>query len=364
MSERGTGLYIHIPFCAVKCRFCHFATYPGLRREIPAYLNALRREIQSFGPMYLETLYVGGGSPTILDARDLEGVLNAVRNTFFVQTDWEATVECNPESTTVEMLKALRRSEINRLSFGLQATQDSILLDIGRRHDFERFREVFFAARGMGFDNLNVDLIYGLPGQTLSDWKDTLDLVLGLGPEHVSAYALDVEERTAFERCGIHTDDDLQADMYGVLADRLGSEGYRHYEISNFARPGRSCRHNERYWKNLETLGAGVSAASYRDGARRQNTDSVKDYVESVNLGRPPVVEETVLRGRERIGEELMLSLRLDEGARVSGAARKRYGPALDRFRDLGFLSYTDGDRARLNRAGWLVSNQLFREFI
>jgi oxygen-independent coproporphyrinogen-3 oxidase len=207
--------------------------------------------------------------------------------------------------------------------------------------------------------------MYGLPGQTLADWRETLARVLELQPEHVSAYALSVEDGTAFDRQGVSTDDDLQADMYEAAAEELEAAGYRHYEISNFARPGRECRHNLRYWRNQDCLGAGVSAAYYVDGVRRKNTASITDYIAAVESGRRPVVEEDRLSEPERVGEDLMLRLRLREGARPDRRARDLYGPVLDRYRALGFLTQdTSSGRLQPTRLGWRLSNQLFRELL
>ena len=357
------GLYLHIPFCQVKCRFCDFAAYPGLKAEIPRYLSALEREIRSLGGGPLETLFVGGGTPTALEAAQLSGLLGAVRGVFEIVPGFEGTVECNPESATAERLEALREGGINRLSFGLQAAQDRHLRALGRLHDFAAFEKAWRLARSIGFGNLNADLMYGLPGQTPAEWDETLDRVLALAPEHVSAYALAVEERTAFGRSGVATDGDFQAELYERAAERLESAGFVHYEISNFARPGRECRHNLRYWRNQDCLGAGVSAASYVGGVRRTNSAKVANYIETVEQGRPAWIEEVVLSEPERVGEDLMLALRLKEGAPVGPRARELYGPVLAKYEALGFLKLSEG-RARPNLRGWLLSNRLFEELL
>lgn len=363
--KRMTGLYIHIPFCQARCHYCDFATYAGLNDRIPRYLAALAREMESFGGRRLETLFVGGGTPTVLEPDQWRGLMAGVRRNFGFAPGHEATVECNPESATPEKLSALGEQGINRLSFGLQAVQDFLLKRLGRLHDFAGFRRAHAAARAAGFRNINADLMYGLPGQSPAHWRETLRRVLDLGLEHVSAYALAVEEETVFRRQGIEADPDLQADMYEEASEILTRAGYVHYEISNFARPGFECRHNLRYWKNLPCLGAGLSAASYDGRTRRKNTEDLDLYLRAVEEGRSPVEEEAVLSDTERVGEDLMLSLRLKEGVRPSSRARELYGPVLDRFRSLGFLvSDPAGARFEPTLRGWRLSNRLFQELL
>jgi len=376
-----TGLYIHIPFCHAKCHYCDFAAYPGRAKEIPRYLDALHREIRSSFPSLmrgeharradggaaplLETLFVGGGTPTVLSPEQWKDLLSVVKDVAPFATDHEATTECNPESTTPELLDTFRAIGLNRLSFGLQATQDRLLKSLGRLHDFARFESVYRDARAAGFDNINIDLMYGLPGQTVKDWQETVEKIIALAPEHVSAYALTVEEETVFAQKGVGTNGDAQADMYEWASDRLQAAGYAHYEISNFARPGRACRHNLRYWKNLPCLGVGVSAAGYDGARRRKNTDDITDYINALEAGRSPVIEDDVLAEEERLGEDLMLALRLSDGADLSDRARALYGPALARFHDQGFLTADlHGRRYVPTRRGWLLSNQLFQALL
>ncbi|MBK6880015.1 MAG: coproporphyrinogen III oxidase family protein [Elusimicrobia bacterium] len=245
---------------------------------------------------------------------------------FFKNPEFESSLECNPETLTVEKLEALRRAGVNRLSLGLQTTEDPLLKALGRSHDLRTFHGAYRAARDVGFGNLNIDLMYGLPGQTRTGWMDTVKRVIDLAPEHVSAYALTVQEETYFHRSGVVPDDDLQADMYEEAADALIAAGFGHYEISNFAKPGRECRHNLRYWRNQDCLGAGVSAARYDGRTRRTNTDNLSVYLLAMEGGQTPVVEETALTEAERLGEDLMLGLRLAEGVAPSAAAARLYG--------------------------------------
>ncbi len=222
------GLYVHIPFCSRKCKFCHFAVYPGLLDEVPAYLDALEREMEMVGGRNLRTLFIGGGTPTVLTASRLRGLFSSIRRHFYLEPGCEITVECNPESSDAPRLEALLESGVRRLSFGLQAGQDRHLQASGRNHDFAGFVQSFHLARKMGFSNLNVDLIYGLPDQTLEEWDESIESVLALAPEHISAYALEIEDQTAYAAQEIETDDALQSEMYRRVSESLESSGYGH----------------------------------------------------------------------------------------------------------------------------------------
>lgn len=366
-APRDTGLYLHIPFCDVKCRFCDFAAYPGRKNDIPRYRAALERDVRGrareFPSRRLATLYVGGGTPTVYAAEDLTALAKLATSLFPPAPGWEATLEANPEGATPEKLAAARAAGFNRLSLGLQSADDGLLKTLGRLHTFDGFKKAFRDARAAGFDNVSVDLMFGLPGQTAAGWRDTLERVLDFGPEHLSAYALTVEDATYFKKSGVAADADLQADLYDLAADRLAAAGFVHYEISNFARPGRESRHNLRYWRNDECLGAGVSAAWYADGLRRKNHESLTDYLAAVESGAGPVLEETKLSEAERLGEELMLGLRLREGVRPSAVARALYGRVLERFTGLGFLK-REGDAFLPTRRGWILSNRMFEHFL
>jgi oxygen-independent coproporphyrinogen III oxidase len=361
-GTRRSGLYVHLPFCHVKCRFCAFAAFPGRLNDIPRYLATLASDLRRLPAVSLDTIYFGGGTPTVLDPADWDGLFGVLRERFTFLSP-EISVECNPESTTPELLEAFKRLGVNRLSFGLQAFQDKHLAGLGRLHDAARFERSWRDARAAGFKNLNLDLMYGLPGQTFAEWEESLDRALRLAPEHLSAYALTVEEKTAFGHHGVETDDDLQADMYEALADRFEGAGYVHYEISNFAKPGRECRHNFKYWRNEECLGAGVSAAWYREGVRRKNTENLTAYMEAIEAGRSPVIEETCLPEPDQVGEDLMLGLRTKDGATLSERALDLYGDKLRRHAVDGLILMECG-HVRPTRRGWLLSNRLFRDLL
>lgn len=359
----STGLYLHIPFCAVKCRFCDFAAFPGRRQDVPRYLKALQTELkglfQNNPRRSLETFYVGGGTPSLLDQAQWAELSGGLRKWVDVSPGWEATLECNPDGVTDEKLRAWRDSGMNRLSFGLQSDEPALLASLGRTHSYGDFVRVFGSARARGFQNLSVDLMYGLPGQTLEGWTKTVRRVLETEPDHLSAYGLQVEESTYFHRVGVHSDDDLQADMYEAAAEILESAGYVHYEISNFARPGFECRHNLRYWRNQECFGVGVSSAWYDGLQRYTNTDDLTAYMDSVLTDGRPQVDVVALSPVEREGENLMLGLRLNEGVVPTPLGLALYGKGLDRCVQEGLL-FREGNLFRPTRLGWRLSNRIF----
>ena len=359
---KRAGLYVHVPFCDKRCDYCDFVTFADRPRQVDPYLTALDHELSRHAPARIETLFIGGGTPTALTVPQIDRLMASIHRHFDLSELGEATVEANPESANEERLAAYRRGGINRLSIGLQSADDATLARLGRLHDYQKFLRAYETARRVGFDNVNVDLMFGLPGQTPAQWRETVERVIALDPDHVSAYALKVENGTRFAKDGVDVDDDLEADMYLDASTALVAAGFEHYEISNFARPGRASRHNLRYWTNADTIGAGVSAAGFLDGVRWKNTSRFADYVRAGLEGRAPEREETALPADERQRELMMLNLRLREG--VDAATLRRMNvPVLDAFLRRGWATETAG-RYRLNPSGWLVSNQLFQHFV
>jgi len=349
----------------VKCKFCHFATFPGLKDQVPAYLDALDAEMRLCGGKAVDTVFVGGGTPTFLSGEQIISLFRSVKQNLQVDENAEISMECNPDDGEPAKLEAMLQEGVNRLSFGLQAAQDSHLQSLGRTHDFATFLKSYSAARQAGFENINVDLMYGLPGQTLSQWRETLDQILAIAPEHISGYALDLDEPSALSFQRTETDEDLQADMYELLSKELTRAGYSHYEISNFARPDFQCRHNLKYWRNEPCLGVGVAAAGFDGKTRHKNHDRMAAYLDSVQRGIRPVSEETALSAKDQSGENLMLGLRLKEGARISAETEKYYGKVLEKYRDLGLLALSpDSGRAALTLNGWMVSNRIFVDIL
>lgn len=333
------------------------------------YVEALDREAALLPRIGVETLYVGGGTPTELSAVDLARLLGAVEARFGpIDRMRESTVEANCESLDDEKLGILRLAGIGRLSLGLQTPDDALLASSGRRHTWEDFRRVFEKARRLPF-SLNVDLIFGLPGQTRAGFLDGLRRVLAMEPDHLSLYALHVAEKTVFHRLGIREDPDLSRAMMEDALEVLARAGYRHYEISNFARPGRESLHNINYWRNGPYLGLGCGAAGYVDGERYQNFDRIEPYLEAVESGRRPVASTERLEGKESLGETMMLGLRMTDGLPLTPALAEAFREEISRVLERGLAVLEGGcsrslPRLRLSREGLFLASEAMREFV
>lgn len=362
------GLYIHIPFCRSRCSYCDFAT--GLYESGLAerYVRALCAEISSSRFVdAVDTVYFGGGTPSLLNPLQLEKILLAVRENCDVDPGSEITLEINPGSITVEKLRDFRSLGINRASFGAQTFDDRELAKLGRSHTAADARRTFRDLRAAGFENISFDLIAGLPGQTLAGWQQNVEEALELQPEHLSFYLLEVHSGTPLAQHiqrGLQPvpDEDLAAVMYEWMLERAVSADYEHYEISNLCRPGFQSRHNTKYWTGAPYFGFGCSAHSY-DGARRRwsNHRDVLKYVESVEQEVSPLAEKQDLTEQDVRAESLFLGLRLMRG--VSADLCKDYETDLERFREAGLLEI-DGDLVRLTRNGALLSNEVFSAFV
>lgn len=368
------ALYLHIPFCRSKCVYCDFASYPNSESRIEPYLTALREELDGWRPALqnyeLATMFIGGGTPSILAGDQIADLMEAVRGAVSVRPGAEITMEANPGTTSPDQLRTCRRAGVNRISFGAQAMNDGLLKGLGRIHTAAEVAEAVRMARDAGFDNLSLDLMYALPGQTMELWLDTLDRAAALNPDHISAYSLIVEEGTPMfdlAQSGKVSlpDDDLTIDMQRAAIDRLEAEGYRRYEISNYARAGRECRHNIAYWQRGEYLGLGCAAHSLMNGERFENPRSLADYLagvrrcEAVRLTREDAMEET-----------LMLATRMTEGMSLEGY-RREFGVdfaadhqrTIDRLRSLGLIEIENGF-LRLTRSGLEVQNAVVVELL
>ncbi len=391
------GVYLHIPFCQVRCAYCDFNTYAGLQALIPAYAEALCREIgqvgqgareAGIGGVEVDSVFLGGGTPSLLPVRQVDSLLGALREAFDVRADAEITLEANPGTVDPGQLAALRALGVNRLSFGVQSAQEDELRLLDRLHTFDQAAEAVSWARLSGFDNLNLDLIYGIMGQTLAGWQDTLRRALDLGPEHLSLYALTVEEGTPMQArvlAGILASPD--PDLYEWARDELRLAGYRHYEISNWARssthddavtPYFACRHNLGTWRLQPYLGLGAGAHGSVPGWRYANAVHPSDYMRRIRSGSPgrfpfsPAVAETwpVDTETER-RETLMLGLRLVEEGVEARAFEARFGIDLESsfggvLSDLeaqGLLE-TSAGRLRLTPRGHLLGNRVFVHFV
>lgn len=316
---KNKGLYLHIPFCHARCGYCDFVTFTGKEDRIARYVDELCQEMALYAPKGdipspLTTVFFGGGTPSLLEPEQVGVILDAARRHHGLTPDAELTLEANPESITLEKAKGWRAAGMNRLSIGLQVFDDALLKAADRLHTVDQFVQAYRNARKAGFANINIDLIYGLPTQTLDNWKDTLRKTVSLRPEHLSMYSLKVEEHTPFAASGVTVNDDLQAQMFEWARQFLVEKGYGHYEVSNFALPGYECAHNLIYWRQEDYLGIGVGAVGCEAGSRWENHKNLQDYSRDIAAGRRPILQHETLNEETRRFERLMLGLRLREG--------------------------------------------------
>ncbi len=371
------GLYIHIPFCRSKCDYCDFYSLAGREDRMDAYQKALLVHLAETAPSarsyQVDSVYFGGGTPSFYGEKRIRELLKAVHKRYTLSPDAEVTMEANPDSVDRGMLTHLRRAGINRLSLGVQSACDRELATLHRPHTFQQVKEAVEAARKAKIKNLSLDLIYGLPGQTTAGWKNTVEEVLGLQPEHLSCYGLKVEEGTPLaERVArgerLPSDDD-QADMYLWTVDRLISAGYGQYEISNFSKKGFQSRHNLRYWFLREYIGFGPGAHSDFGGRRYSFLRDLDGYVDGVLKGGRIIEESEMLPRRDRCGEYLMLGLRTARGIEEWEYRREFFmnfdpiGAKLEQYEAQGWAERADR-RWRLTPKGFLVSNQLIGELL
>jgi oxygen-independent coproporphyrinogen-3 oxidase len=363
-SQHRSGLYVHIPFCSIKCFYCDFAAFSGQKKTVSRYLAALDREatahLQTKPP---ETLYVGGGTPSELSPEEIGELFKIIHARFPQSVFQEATFEANPESLTLEKMKILKDSGVNRISLGLQTLDSELLKSIGRRHTPEDFFSVFAELRKVGEFSVSVDLMYGLPDQSFETHMESLRRLISLKPEHLSLYGLHVEDRTLFSKKKIAVDEDLSRDMFEASLDLLKSEGFFHYEISNFARPGHESLHNKIYWENGDYIGLGCGAASYLSGERRTNDDRLISYCEALEKGREPVASRERLEGKEKLGESVFLGLRLIQGFSPSREIELAFAPQWDSLIQQGLVARVDS-KLRLSREGVFLANRVFSEFV
>ena len=377
-NKTPLGIYIHVPFCRSKCQYCDFYSVTAKDdRLMENYLNAILAHIRECGPLApgykVDTIYFGGGTPTFFGAEGMATILSMIRRSFDVDSAAEITFEANPDSVTDSLLRRLKAEGFNRVSLGVQTDNDKLLKELGRPHDYAQTVNAISRIRHAGFKNLSIDLMYGLPGQTLTDWKDTLERVLPMMPEHVSCYALKVEEGTPLYQykdvCGI-PDDDIQADMYMAAVETLRGKGYRQYEISNFARKGLYSRHNMKYWTGGEYLGFGPSASSDFAGKRYTMVRDLAGYITGIKTGGEVIEEMDEIPLRERAGEYLMLRLRTSTGIIREEYEHKFLLPfdpieeALERNRAMGYAARNTEGRWRLTPKGFLVSNSIISDLL
>jgi oxygen-independent coproporphyrinogen-3 oxidase len=375
--SQDIALYIHFPFCRRRCGYCSFVSYQGRESDIPEYVKALKKElILRATDQRVCSIYFGGGTPSLLSPEQIHEILSVVHSHFTVNEASEVTLEANPGTVDEIYLTAVRKAGINRLSLGVQSLDDGELALLGRIHTAAEAREAVRLARNAGSTNLSLDLIYGLPGQTLSSWHRTLDEVIGLSPDHISLYPLTLEDdapmRLAIQRGEMPPlDPDLTADQYELAQDTLEEHGYLHYEISNWAKQGYECKHNMVYWQNLPYLGVGVAAHSYIDGHRLANTTDLDSYLNAFSRNSPPAWElDEEIVPELQLSETVILGLRLSEGVCLEGIRSrfgidllKHYSQQVDETAALGLLEYS-GQRIRLTRRGRLLGNEVFWRFL
>ncbi len=392
--KRALSIYIHIPFCVQKCAYCDFLSAPGSLEVQEQYLHKLIQEIREKAIQYAEayivkTVFIGGGTPTCVPADLLCDVLHTVQECFEVARDAEISIECNPGTATKENLRKYRESGVNRLSIGLQSTQDSLLKKLGRIHTYEQFLETYDHARAAGFANINVDLMSALPGQTLADYEETVRKVLALRPEHISAYSLIVEEGTPFYDMELDLpEEDTERAMYELTEVLLRKQGYERYEISNYALAGYECRHNQVYWERGEYLGLGLGASSflrrkdekvilpeglreeeivyYMQEIRTKNNSDLYTYM----LGEFDPEEEILLSRREAMEEFFFLGLRQMKGVSLFEFAEQFGEDTIEWFHEAIIQNIRDGllvqegGRLFLTKKGIDVSNFVFERFL
>ena len=407
------AVYLHIPFCRHRCAYCDFNTYAGQEDSLSSYVQALCNEIQAVGagvslPVRVGSIFFGGGTPSLLTSAHFRDIFQSLYRAFEILPDAEISMEANPGTVTLAALEQLRALGMNRLSFGVQSANPNELRLLERIHDYSDVVNAVLWARRAGFDNLNLDLMYGLPEQTLADWQKTVNLVTGLDPQHFSAYALTLEHGTPFGRWASRglmptPDPDLAAEMAEWVRDFWAEQGYEHYEISNWAKINDGfkmqnekfdssfriyysafvCRHNLQYWRNLPYFGLGAGAHGYAGGVRYSNVLRIKTYIERVRAGGAAVrwpltaaaVNQIPIHRETEMDETMMTGLRLvQEGvadaaftARFGVSLREVYGREIDELLGFGLVEWkTSGDSGvlRLTRRGWLLGNQVFMRFL
>jgi oxygen-independent coproporphyrinogen-3 oxidase len=371
---KSVALYIHIPFCKQKCLYCDFPSFAGKESCMPNYAAALAKEISSIKDKKIKTIFIGGGTPTYLSLEGWEIISKSIEKLDTCE-DLEFTVEGNPGSFTREKLSFLKKMGVNRLSIGLQAFQDSLLRELGRIHTIEDFKQSFEIARSLGFNNINVDLMFGIPSQTLEHWLETLENVTQLNPEHLSCYSLIVEEGTGFykrfeEGTLSLPDEDLERTMYAKTIEYLRKKEYIQYEISNFTKNNMQCRHNLVYWDLDEYIGCGAASHSYSDGFRYRNEENVEKYIEKMNVECSAVVEKRKNLFKDDVEEFMFMGLRKNEGIsksefiqRFNKDIHSVYGKVISKYISTGFIKESD-DNISLTFEGIELSNVIMAEFL
>lgn len=384
------GLYIHIPFCAKKCKYCDFISFAGKNEKIQEYIECLQKELVMVGKqnkqdnqegrdelLEVATVYFGGGTPSFLPAEEIQKIMDTIREHFILKQDCEITIEINPGTASREKLLTYQKAGINRLSIGLQAIQEHVLNVIGRIHDYQKFEETYQIARELGFQNINVDLMIGLPKQNVVDVEKSVEKVISLNPEHISVYSLIVEEGTKLaqeiqEECLVLPKEETERKEYWTVKKMLEEAGYVHYEISNFAKPGKESRHNTDCWSQKEYMGFGIAAHSYTDGIRYSNTEDLEKYI--TNIQKDKAEDNFIFHEKQdteaKMKEYMLLGLRKIQGVEISRFKEKYginpiyyYRLELDQLvRD--DLVEVDDDFIKLTKRGIDLANLVWEKFV
>ena len=371
------GAYVHVPFCTKRCGYCSFNTAPYLEAAVPRFLRALEAEIALAGAapwvsgVRLRTIFLGGGTPSLLAPDELAGVLDALRARFGIEPGAEITVECNPESVSLARFAGYRAAGVTRISLGVQSLDDRVLPALDRLHSAADARRAFDAARGAGFPHVSLDLIYGLPNEDEAGWERTVREALAWEPDHLSAYALSLDEGSLWTAAGVRglPAEDAVASQYRVLTHLAAEAGYEHYEVSNYARPGHRSAHNQVYWRAEEYLGLGPGACGFLGDVRYGNAKALERYCATVEAGRLPVATHETLTARQQLAERLFLGLRTSDGVPEAWLAERlalehgRLPERLDDWRARGLLE-TRGGRTRLTEDGFFLSDALFVDLL
>ncbi len=370
------SLYIHIPFCISKCIYCDFNSIVMKSQIVDEYLNAIESELQAINGKYsFTTVYIGGGTPTVLNEIQLSKLLNIISKHVDVFNLKEYTIEVNPGTLNDEKILALKNSCIDRISIGIQSFNDKYLKLLGRIHTAKEAKDIFSSLREKGFEDISIDLIYGYPTQTLNEWKTDLRECLILDPEHISAYCLTYEQGTPlvgmtdsgkFKKLG----EEEELNMYEHTNDFLGNKGYKHYEISNFAIPGKECQHNTVYWENREYIGIGAGAFSYNNGERCCNIKDVKEYISAVKAKKNLICFSEKLPQEKRASEILIMALRMTSGIskkeffnRSGYNLTELFGTQLNVLAQAGLINFDD-ERVKLTRKGLSLADSVMMEFV
>ena len=380
MEKQPLGLYIHIPYCIHKCGYCDFNSHPIKHDEMDHYIDALVAEMKHYAKIYsntniIKTIFLGGGTPTTLTVYQLERILKECVKEFKVAPDAEITIEANPATIDIEQMKSIRQTGYNRISIGVQSFDKAELKLLDRAHGPEEVHSTVDCARKAGFDNLSLDLMFAIPNQSLSSWESNLDKALEKNPEHLSTYNLTIEQGTAFSKLQsngklIMPEDGHQLELYKKTIERLTKKGFHHYEISNFARQGKECKHNITYWENTNTLGLGAGASSYINGTRFKNINLPAHYIRQVKEEKTAVEHSETLEPRQAMGETIMLGLRLLKGISIHQFERRFQVSFINLFKNIIHslkekeLILIEDDRLRLSPKGLFLADSVILEFI